>query len=304
MKSMLWIGVIALVLAAAGPRRQDAPAAVLVKVQGSVQIVPSGGSPAPAAVGARLSVGDEVRPSQGAEAVVVHRTGRTQVVKEALVIEAPDGSGQGDMFTRTVRVFAQAAASDARRTGNRQGMIRPLPGGPAPISPKNGVKVTSTRPTFTWFRSEGATGYRIQVRGEGGRPMRFEVGPDTVFQLPEDVELPRGVPHRWTVAPLQGRPVKEEAFVVMGDEDRAQLEGAFTAIEEMGLDPEDDGRLLLAVVYTDLGLLYEAAEVIAALESAGGLSADVFLLKGEVLDALGHFDEARAAFDKADEMLR
>ena len=304
MKRKLMVLATALALAAAVPRLQEPPAAVLVKIQGDVQLRLGGAAPTAAAVGAKLSVGDQVVPATGAEAVVVHRSGRTQVVKEATTIAAAEGSGQGDMFTRTVRVFAQAANSDARRTGNRQGMIRPLPGGPAPIAPKNSVKVSSARPTFTWFSVPGSSDYTVQIRRDGEPPKRFQVAGDTVFRLPPDVELARGATYRWTVAPSQGRPVKEEVFVVAADDELRQVEGALLAIKEMGLDPADDGRLLVAVVYTDLGLLYDAADVIAGLEKDGGISADVFLLKGEVLDALGRFDEARAAFDKADGMMR
>jgi hypothetical protein len=301
---MFWVLITALAAAAAVPSFQDAPAAVLVKVQGDVQVRLGAAAPVAATVGARLGVGDQVLPGSGAEAVVVHRTGRTQVVREAVTIEGAEAGAQGDMFTRTVRVFAQAANSDARQTGNRQGMIRPLPGGPAPIAPRNGLKVQDTRPTLTWFSAPGASGYRVQLREEGSPPRRFEVGGDTVFTLPADAELTRGGTYHWTVAPLQGRPVMEQTFTVATPDELAQVEGALTAIQGMGLDPADEGRLLVAVVYTDLGLLYDAARAIASLEEEGSLSADVFLLKGEVLDALGHFDEARKAFDRADGMMR
>jgi len=303
MRKLLLV-LMAAVVASAAARFQDAPAAVLVKVQGEVQVKLGNAPPLAAAVGTRLGVGDQVLPGAGAEAVVVHRTGRTQVVREATTIEAAEAGAQGDMFTRTVRVFAQAASSDARQTGNRQGMIRPLPGGPAPIAPRNGLKVQSARPTLTWFSVPGASAYRVQIRQEGGTPKRFEAGSDTVFTLPADGELTRGATYHWTVAPEGGRPVMEQTFVVASPEELKQVEGALAAIEGMGLDPAEDGRLLVAVVYTDLGLLYEAEQAIVGLERAGDVSADVFLLKGEVLDALGHFDEARAAFDKADGMLR
>jgi len=303
MKRILAAGA-AFVLLAAASWPQDAPVAVMVKVQGDVSVRAGGGDPAPAAVGARLSAGDQVIPSAGGQAVVVHRTGRTEVVTEALTIEAPAASESGDMFSKTMQVFAQAANSEARRTGNRQGMIRPLPGGPAPISPRNGILVRTTTPTLTWFSVEGATGYRVQVRTEGAPLVRFEAGADTVFTIPNESALERGKTYRWTVAPLQGRPVGEQTFAVLGEDDAGQLDAAFAAIREMGLDPKDDGRLFAAIAYTDVGLLYDAADALRALETDGGVSADVYMLKGEVLDALGRLDEARAAFDKADEMLR
>ena len=299
-----WIPLLVLALGAAVPLLQDAPAAVVVKVQGAVSIRAAAGGQQPAAVGAKLSAGDQVIPEAGAQAVVVHSTGRTEVVTQTLTIAAPTGATEGDMFTRTVRVLAQAATSDARRTGNRQGMIRPLPGGPAPISPRNNVALKDTRPSFAWFSVPGASGYRLQIRAEGQAPQRFDAGKDTVFQLPETTELERGKPYFWTVAPMGGRPVKEETFVVLGPEQLREREGALASIREMGLDPEGDGELLAAVVFTDLGLLYDAHTTLASLEAEGGLSADALLLKGEGLDGLGHYDAARTAFDRADEMLR
>ena len=72
----------------------------------------------------------------------------------------------------------------------------------------------------------------------------------------------------------------------------------------MGLDPAGDRRLLAAVVFTDLGLYYGAARALAEMEESGErLGADLFLLKGEVLDRLGQLEEAREAFDRADALL-
>jgi predicted negative regulator of RcsB-dependent stress response len=72
----------------------------------------------------------------------------------------------------------------------------------------------------------------------------------------------------------------------------------------MGLDPEGDGLFLTAVVYRDMGLYYDAADALDGLEAANDMSADMYLLKGEILSEMGHAEEARAAFDKADAMMR
>ena len=70
----------------------------------------------------------------------------------------------------------------------------------------------------------------------------------------------------------------------------------------MGLDPAGDGRLLAAVVFTDLGLYYDAARALTEMEESGErLGADLLLLKGAVL---GRLEEAREAFDLADALLR
>ena len=70
-----------------------------------------------------------------------------------------------------------------------------------------------------------------------------------------------------------------------------ELEWSIEAISCMGLDPAGDGRLLAAVVFTDLGIYYEAARALAEMEESGErLGADLLLLKGEVL---GRLEEAR-----------
>ena len=70
-----------------------------------------------------------------------------------------------------------------------------------------------------------------------------------------------------------------------------ELEWSIEAISCMGLDPAGDGRLLAAVVFTDLGIYYEAARALAEKEESGErLGADLLLLKGEVL---GRLEEAR-----------
>lgn len=221
-------------------------------------------------------------PAAGARAYLVHRSGQTQVVAERITVAAPAaGAAQGDMFSRTVRVLAQAANSNARTQPNRQGMIRPIPGEPVLVSPRNGLKVNDVRPTFSWMAVEGAHGYTLQLRTDGERPRRFEVGKATAWTLPAaEAALVPSKQYQWTVAPAGGRPTREVQFTVIGDEDRRQLASGIESISGMGLDPRGDGRLLSVVVFTDLGLYYDAA------------------------DALGHLDEARAAFDRADALLR
>lgn len=307
MRKLLAITTSLLLLGAAARTLQDAPAAVLVQMEGAVQVQPAGGAPQAATVGTRLAVGDQVLPAQGGRAVVVHRTGQTQVVTEATTIEAPSGGGEGDMFSRTVQVLAQAATSDARSQPNRQGMIRPIPGEPVLIAPRNEITVMEPYPTFTWHSVPGAEGYTIQIRKPGSRPVRYQAGPDTVWTLPETEEpLTRGETYWWTVAPAgSGRATRETQFQVIGSEGYEEVAGGLQALADAGLDPAGDGIFLAIVIYRDYGLLYDAARSLDFLEESGSaLSRDVVLLKGEILDALGQLEAARRAFDRADEMMR
>ena len=75
-------------------------------------------------------------------------------------------------------------------------------------------------------------------------------------------------------------------------------------IAVFGLDPMTDGLFLTVVAYRDLGLFYDARSALESVESQASLSSNLYLLKGEILTELGHEEAARAAFDRADEMMR
>ncbi|MHB1191755.1 MAG: hypothetical protein ACYC6F_01815 [Longimicrobiales bacterium] len=302
-KHLRWAALLALIVAAPLAAQQD-PAALVVRLQGQVQ-VRHGGSTAPAAVGARLVTGDEVLPASGARAILITRTGAQQVVTEATTIEEPRGGGNPDLFARAMSTLAQAASADARTAGGRQGMIRPIPGEPVLVAPRNGLTVTADRPAFSWMPVEGAASYTLQLRKlDGGHPMRFEVA-GTEWTLPADQPvLETGATYAWTVAPKGGRPTREQQFRVIGTEDNELLGTTLGEVRAMGLDPMGDGIFLTAVIFRDLGLYYDADVALRDLEKAGDMSADLYLLKGEILNVLGHEEEARKAFDKADAMMR
>lgn len=308
MKKLVWVSAsIALLGAAAGHPFQEAPAVMVVSVEGAVQIRIGDAEPQAAAVGSRLSSGDQVLPPSGAQAILIDRTGRTQVITEAFTVQAPGSGGGGGVFSQAVRVLASAATSDARSNPNRAGMIRPLPGEPTLVAPRNGLLVMDTHPTFTWHSVEGATGYTVQVRQLGGGFTRFQAGPDTVWTLPDSAPaLEPGADYMWTVAPQQsGRATREQPFTVIDAEANETVTNDLAILAEAGLDPATDGLFLTAVIYRDSELLYDAAEAIRSLDASGArLSASVYLLLGEILDALGDATGATAAFDKADEMLR
>ena len=307
MRKLLAITTSFLLLGAAGYALQEPPVAVLVQVEGAVQVQHAGGPPQDAAVGERLSVGDQVLPGQSGRAVVVYRTGAMRVVTEATTIEAATGGAEGDMFSRTVQVLAQAATSDARSQPNRQGMIRPIPGEPILIGPRNEITVMDSRPTFTWHSVPEATGYTIQIRKPGSPPVRHQTGPDTTWTLPMTVPaLSHGDTYWWTVAPKEsGRATRETQFQVIDMEGYQGVTTSIQAISDAGLDPVGNGAFLAVVIYRDAGLLYDAAGLLGFLEDSGmALSRDVLLLQGEIMDALGQLDAAREAFDKADEMGR
>jgi len=287
---------------------QDAPAALIVRVQGTVQMRQGGGAPAPAAVGARLAAGDEVIPQDGGRAVLITRAGATERVSVATTISEPTGgSSNTDMFTRAMATLSQAASTDAT-AGGRQGMIRPIPGQSTLVAPRNGLTIKSDRPTFIWTATPGQTYELMLRRVDGGRPEIFEIGTDTTWTYPEDLPpLEFGATYSWTVfvgGRQGGRPVPQQEFRVIDIVEFAALDEFMEEIRTFGLDPMSDGLFLTAVVFRDLELFYDADQAIDGLEGQGDMSADLYMLKGEILNTLGRETEARAAFDKADALMR
>lgn len=308
MRKLLNLVAVAAVLVAMPLAAQDGPAALVIRLQGDVQIRHGGAEAAAAVVGERLQSGDEVLPASGARAFLITRSGATQQVTEATTVAAPQGGGNADMFERAMRTLAQAATADARTAGGRQGMIRPIPGEPVLVAPRNSLTVTATRPTFSWLPVDGATGYTIQIRRvdpPGDRPVRFQVGNETEWALPDSVaELTAGAEYAWTVAPIRGRPTREQRFHVIDPTGRSELESYLDQVTEMGLDPQGDGLFLTAMIFRDMDLFYDANDALQVMEGSGDMSAELYLLKGEILNYLGRGEEATEAFDKADELMR
>jgi len=90
----------------------------------------------------------------------------------------------------------------------------------------------------------------------------------------------------------------------MSPAESVDLQDYLDEISVFGLDPMTDGLFLTVVAYRDLGLFYDARSALESVESQAGLSANLYLLKGEILTQLGHEEAARAAFDRADELMR
>ena len=240
--------------------------------------------------------------------VVVHRTGATQVIQEAVTLASPPAGDNPGVFARTVQVLAQAASADTRTELNRQGMIRPIPGEPILIAPRNGLAVLTAAPTLVWHRVEGATGYRVQVRAlDGGSPMRYEVEADTTLDLAARGEtLEAGREYAWTVGPVgTGRATREQRFRVASGDVAETIGSELQTLSDIGLPPDGDGAFMAAIVYREMGFFYATLDALMTVESAGdALGAEFYLLKGEVLATIGRESEAEAAFDAADQMMR
>lgn len=290
--------------ALAGPlAAQGDPAALVIRVQGEVDVTHGRAAAAPAAIGERMFVGDGVLPATGSRAILITRAGAQQVVTQRTTIDEPREVGNPDIFERALATLAQAAGTDAT-TGGRQGMIRPIPGQTALVAPRNALNVAAPRPTFTWTATPGQTYDLMLRRLDDGRPVVYEVGADTAWALPDSAaDLEQGAEYQWTIfvgGRRSGRALPPQNFRVIGLEESVDLQDYLEEIAVFGLDPRGDGLLLTVVAYRDMGLFYDAREALEDVEAGGPLSWELYKLKGEILAELGHEEEARAAFDRAD----
>jgi hypothetical protein len=282
------------------------PSAVVVQVSGAVQVQRTGpGAPVKATVGLSLVPGDKVIVGSSSKAVLLYKTGRMQTTSESVTIEDAQREKPGGLFNQTVTTLVQVATTNARTQPNRQGMIRPIQGEPAPISPRNSVKVGDLRPTFTWFKLSDAPAYTVQVRRLDplpGKPERYNVGADTLWVYPANATpLIPGASYEWTVAGTNGgRPATVQRFRVMSSEDFARVAETLKELLTAGIDPMGDGLFLSALAYRDAGLMYDAGRLLDRLEAAGARGRAYYLLRGEVFDALGDLDAATKAFTAAD----
>jgi len=306
MRRLIEIGVLSLAMAAP-LAAQGQPAALIIRVQGGVDVTHGEAPATPAAIGEQMFVGDGVIPDDGSRAILITRAGAQQIVTERTTVAEPRAGGNPDIFERALATLAQAANTDAS-SGGRQGMIRPIPGQTALVSPRNELTVASARPTFVWTATPGQSYDLMLRRIEGGRPTLFEVGSDTTWTLPADVaDLDAGAAYQWTVfvgGRQDGRAMQPQDFRVIGLEESVDLADYMDEIAVFGLDPKGDGLFLTVVAYRDLGLFYEAGDALDTVARDGSLSWELYRLKGEILVELGHEEAARRAFDRADELRR
>jgi tetratricopeptide (TPR) repeat protein len=307
MRKVPTVGVLILLVVATSVSAQQGPAALVIRIDGDVAIGHGADAAGPGAVGEQLFEGDVVAPAAGSRAILINRAGAQQVVTQRTTISASEGEGNADLFARAVATLAQAASTDASM-GGRQGMIRPIPGASALVAPRNALAVSGGRPTFAWTSTPGQT-YDLMLRKvEGGRPHMFEIGTDTAWTLPADAaELEAGATYAWTVfvgGRRGGRPLPQQEFRVISLIESVEMQDYLDEIAVFGLDPMAEGLFLTVVAYRDLGLFYDASNALEEVERQSSLSAELYMLKGEILAELGHEEAAREAFDRADELMR
>lgn len=306
-RTLVMVLGLVLMAGAAHAARSPDPVALLVKFRGDVHVERTGAdAPLAGAVGLQLLAGDHLVVAGGGEAVVMYRTGKLVRAAAPVTIEDVAEAESSGLFANTMKTLGQVATTDARTQPNRQGMIRPIAGAPVPIAPRNDVKVLSMRPTFTWFAAPDASSYMIQIQRLGPdspRPVRYAMGRDTTWTLPlSETPLIPGATYTWTVGGEGvGRVADPKKFTVASAADMAVVEATLNSLIDAGIDPAEDGLFLTALAYRDAGLYYEAERAVARIEEQGnGSGRAFFMLKGDVLDALGQLTAAEESFRLAE----
>ena len=289
-----------------GPRISADPAAVLIQVSGSVQVQRTGESKGiPATIGISLNPGDKVVVGSGGKAVLMYKSGRMETAAADVTVAAPEARQPAGHFQQVVNTVAQVATTNARVQPNRQGMIRPIAGEPIPVTPRNGVKLLDVRPTFTWFRVPDAASYTVQLRRvtpAGGAIQRF-TAKDTSWTYPaSEPPLVPGAEYEWTVGATPGRISSYRGrFKIVNADEFASVATVLRELATANIDPATDGLFVLALAYRDAGLYYEASRALERLAATGsGKGRAFYLLRGDVLDAIGDLDGAARAFSAAD----
>jgi hypothetical protein len=296
---------LALLAALPAPSRAAVdPVAVLVRVLGRVQVQRGTAPAAAAGVGMPLLPGDQVVVPAGGQAMVLYRTGRTQLLTASARIAAPAAARRSGVFRQTVKTLTEVASTDARTQPNRQGMIRPIAGAAVPIAPRNQIRIRpGNTPTFVWFAVPEVRDYVIQLRRVDEGPVaRYPVGADTTWRLPADAPaLVPGAVYEWSVAWPDGRAAVPQRFRVATAGEETAVQRRIDHLWDLGLNPRGDGLFLAAVIYRDAGFYYEARRSLDELALTRlPVGRDYHLLRATVYDALGMLDQAQTEFAQAD----
>ncbi len=303
-----WIGVALLAVLMSAftfSRNRAESVAVVVQVSGQVQVQRPNAKPVNAAVGYALLAGDKIAVPTGSKLVLMYRTGQMQTATAALTIAEPSRKDAGSLYARTVNTITQVASTDAAKQPNRQGMIRPVEGAPAPISPRNDIIVLDVRPTLVWYKVPGAADYMIQLQRidvPGMKPVRHTTDGDTIWSYPSSAPpLVPGATYEWSVGAKNGRIAEKQKFRVVTADQFARVAGTMQELQAAGIDPWSDGLFILALAYRDVGMMYEAGSALARMAASGdGIGKVYHLLRGDVLNAIGDLEGASREFQAAD----
>lgn len=236
-----------------GPRAR--PAAMLMDVNGKVQVKSADGGPRAVALGNLLYPGETlIVPDDVAATVAILGLGVQETIKpgSSATIGAkgcapPEAvlasRAQKPAVARTMKNVRPAGAD-----GRKAGVVTRNAAEKAPpaVTPIDGSNETSDRPAIAWPAVKEARTYRVKLlSGGGSEPWRAETTEPHLDFPPGRPALHRGYVFRWEVTDQDFRPVAAGEFTVATESELKQLD------ELKGLDESGDraDRLAAALAY-------------------------------------------------------
>lgn len=246
-----------------GPQGRNADAVgfnILIVAQGDIALKRDGWSEYhPTAFGAELHRGDQLRPADAAEAVVLCDDLRTWRVPAGL----PSGLNNG-CPPPPEPILVRGAS----RIGNTRGGADPNI--PFIISPRK-TQVMTDQPVLQWNEVPSATSYRVMITDAESADVLWETTEtESGVVYPGEPPLEAGVTYLLVVEADDGTSSRGEgipglAFTVIDEVGAQRMQAATEELYGLGLDDEAE-TFALAQLYAGYGLY---AEAIATLEDLG-----------------------------------
>jgi len=282
-------------------------AAVITELKpgrGRVEVRPAaGGDWKPARPLLALRVGDQVRTSDNASAVVLLSGGRGTVriegVSGAFTVPSAAAAGQGQKARALVEASLGFLAGTTKESSQAvlatRGATRP----PVIVSPRNGRVLPETL-AFEWLGSR-FTRYTVRVAGPAGPVVEKREVTGARWEYPADAPaLSPGVRYTLQVT-AAGHPTQDAWFEVV-DAERARAVASDLAGLEQELGPSvspTSRAVLQAGLLAREGFLHDARRVVVTALAADRDEPTLHLLLGDLYTRTGLTELAAESFDEA-----
>jgi hypothetical protein len=293
---------------AAPARAQSAEtAAVITELKpgrGRVEVRPAaGGDWKPARPLLALRVGDQVRTSDNASAVVLLSGGRGTVriegVSGAFTVPSAAAAGQGQKARALVEASLGFLAGTTKEASQAvlatRGATRP----PVIVSPRNGRVLPETL-AFEWLGSRFGR-YTVRVAGPAGPVVEKREVTGARWDYPADAPaLSPGVRYTLQVT-TAGHPTQDAWFEVVDAERARAVASDLTELEqELGPSVSPTSRAVLrAGLLAREGFLHDARRVVVTALAADRDEPTLHLLLGDLYTRTGLTELAAESFDEA-----
>jgi hypothetical protein len=306
---VLLLLLLAAPFAPAPPARAQSAetAAVITELKpgrGRVEVRPAaGGDWKPARPLLALRVGDQVRTSDNASAVVLLSGGRGTVriegVSGAFTVPSAAAAGQGQKARALVEASLGFLAGTTKESSQAvlatRGATRP----PVIVSPRNGRVLPETL-AFEWLGSR-FTRYTVRVAGPAGPVVEKREVTGARWEYPADAPaLSPGVRYTLQVT-AAGHPTQDAWFEVV-DAERARAVASDLAGLEQELGPSvspTSRAVLQAGLLAREGFLHDARRVVVTALAADRDEPTLHLLLGDLYTRTGLTELAAESFDEA-----